>query len=328
MFATRRPSRRYGAVLAMVAMVLPACGSDQGGAGGTDPVLVATTSIWADVVDNVACEGGASIETLIPAGGDPHSFEPSLADRARLEEADLVIANGLALEEGLVDTLDAVESAGVTIFAVAEHVSDPLPYRAAEPASGDEPGESHDDGDDHDAEGLDPHVWFDPMRVSEVLPELGGAIADATGLDRTAIERCVAMYQDELAAVDAEIAALVDAVPPADRKLVTSHEALGYFADRYDFEVIGTIIPAPSGLAETSAAQLERLASLIESEGVQAIFAEEQHSADDAEALAAQVGPVDVVTLLTGSLGQPESEAGTYTGLLQTTARAITDALR
>ncbi len=325
--ATRCPSRRSSAVLAFVAMVVVACGADQGDAGGTDPVLLATTSIWADVVNNVACEGDTSIETLIPAGGDPHSFEPSLADRARLEEADLVVANGLALEEGLADTLEAVESAGVPMIYVAELVSDPLPYRAAENARGDETGGSDDDGDHH-AEGLDPHVWFDPIRVAGVLPELGDGVADATGLDRTAIDRCVAMYQDELAALDAQIAAMVEAVPPADRKLVTSHEALGYFADRYGFEVIGTIIPAPSGLAETSAAQLERLASLIESEGVRAIFAEEQHSSDDAEALADQVGPVEVVKLLTGSLDQAGSDASTYTGLLRTTARAITDALQ
>ena len=91
--------------------------------------------------------------------------------------------------------------------------------------------------------------------------------------------------------------------PSGSRKLVTNHEALGYFADRYGFEVIGTVIPSPSSMAQTSPAGLEALAEIIEHEGIKAIFAETQHSVDDIEALAARVGDVDVVTLYTGSLG-------------------------
>lgn len=322
--------KRGTAVLIAAAVMTAACGSNQPDEAGDTGGVMATTSIWADVVDNVLCEVDVPIETLIPVGGDPHAFEPSLADRARLEAADTVVANGLALEEGLADTLDAVESTGTPVIYLAEEVPDPLRYAAAEHEDEeDHDGDlDHDGAEEHQHEGLDPHVWFDPVRVAALLPNLGDALAGATGLDRAAVEGCVVDYRDELIALDTEIAGLVATVPADNRKLVTSHEALGYFADRYGFEVIGTIIPAPSGLAETSPAQLGRLASLIETEGVGAIFAEEQHSADDAEALAAQVGPVDVVTLLTGSLDKPGTEAGSYIGLLRATAVAITDALR
>jgi zinc/manganese transport system substrate-binding protein len=151
-------------------------------------------------------------------------------------------------------------------------------------------------------------------------------VADA-GLDADAVDACVESYTAELAAVDAEIADLVAEMPEDARLLLTSHDSLSYFADRYGFEVIGTVIPAPSGLAETNPAQLEELAELIDETGVRAIFAETQHSTDDAEALAERVGDVEVVTLYTGTLGEPGSGADTYVGFLRTNAGLVADAL-
>ena len=137
---------------------------------------------------------------------------------------------------------------------------------------------------------------------------------------------CVTAYTSELEAADAQIVDLLSAVPDERRKLVTNHDALGYFADRYGFEVVGTVIPTPSGLAETNPAQLEALARLIEDAGVPAVFAESQHSTADAEALAARVGDVEVVTLLTGTVGG-DDEASTYVGFLMADARLIAAAL-
>ncbi len=186
--------------------------------------------------------------------------------------------------------------------------------------------EGHDDhGHDHGAE--DPHVWFDPHRVAEALPALAQALTTHAGLDPAAVEACLADYRTELEAVDAEIAAKVDQLPAESRKLVTNHEALAYFADRYGFEVIGTVIPSPSSMAEPNPAGLEKLAEIIEHEGIKAIFAETQHSGDEIEVLAAHVGDVDVVTLYTGSLGPPGSGAETYTGFLRTNTDLIVDAL-
>ncbi|MYH77011.1 MAG: zinc ABC transporter substrate-binding protein, partial [Acidimicrobiaceae bacterium] len=191
-------------------------------------------------------------------------------------------------------------------------------------------GHDHDedeDGHDHAHGAEDPHVWFDPHRVAEALPALARVLTTEVGLDQAAVEACMASYVAELEAVDAEIAAKVEQLPAGSRKLVTNHEALGYFADRYGFEVIGTVIPSPSSMAQASPAGLEALAEIIEHEGIKAIFAETQHSVDDIEALATRVGDVDVVTLYTGSLGPAGSGAETYVGFLRTNTDLIVDAL-
>ena len=170
-------------------------------------------------------------------------------------------------------------------------------------------------------------MWFDPHRVAEALPSLVRTLTTGVGLDPAAVEACLGRYLAELEAVDAEIADKVAQLPAENRKLVTNHEALGYFADRYGFEVIGTVIPTPASMAQASPAGLEELAEIIEHEGITAVFAETLHSVDDVEALAARVGDVDVVTLYTGSLGPPGSGAETYVGFLRTNADLIVDAL-
>jgi zinc/manganese transport system substrate-binding protein len=331
------------AILAAVGLLAASCG-DSGDTAGSDdgPRVLATTGIWADVVSNVACGDLARVEAIIPSGGDPHSFEPSLADRERMDDADLIVANGLLLEEGLVDTLDAAADAGTPIFAVADHMEtiayssqddhdEEAVHGEQEAVHGEEDHEGEhaedEDHDEHDHEGDDPHVWFDPRRVDSVLPELAEHLVDDAGLDADAVAACVEDYRERLMDLDAEIEALVAGVPEADRLLITNHDALGYFADRYGFEIIGTVIPTPSGLAETNPAQLEELAQLIESTGVGAVFAESQQSTADADALADRVGDVEVVTLFTGSLGDDGSGAETYLDLLRINAELIASAL-
>ena len=373
----RRSWKRVAlAVFAALALSAASCGGDEGDAEGdgqpaaapTAPTILVTTGIWADVVSNVACGDMAVIETLIPVGGDPHGYEPSLRDRESMENAALVVTNGLELEEGLEDTLEAVAEGGTPVFEFAEGM-EPIPFafEGAHHGEGEEEEEGHDEDEgeegeeeeeeghhdeeeeeeeeghdedegeeeegDHGEEeeghgsGGDPHVWFDPQRVSGALPGLARVLTAEVGLDAAAVDACLAGYQAELEAVDAEIAAKVEQLPAGSRKLVTNHEALGYFADRYGFEVIGTVIPTPSSMAQASPAGLEQLAEIIEHEGIKAIFAETLHSVDDVEALAARVGDVDVVTLYTGSLGPSGSGAENYVGFMRTNAESIVDAL-
>ena len=319
-----RRTRIALAVLAVVALGASSCGGDSEGEDASPdapatPTILVTTGIWADVVSNVACGGPAEVETLIPAGGDPHGYEPSLQDRARMENAALVVANGFELEEGLEDTLEAVAESGTPVFEVAEGTV-PIPFTF----EGEDEG--HDEGGGHGSGG-DPHVWFDPRRVAEALPGLARMLTTEVGLDTAEIDACLAGYLAELEAVDAEIAIKVEQLPAESRKLVTNHDALGYFADRYGFEVIGTVIPTPASMAQTNPAHLEELAEIIEHEGIKAIFAETLHSVDDVKALASRVGDVEVVTLYTGSLGPSGSGAETYLGFLSTNADRIVDAL-
>ena len=309
------------------------------------PTILATTSIWGDVVANMACDGLAEVDAIIPVGGDPHGYEPSMQDAERMADASLIVANGLTLEGRLEDTLEAVAESGTPVLEFAETM-DPIPYAFESDHHDDHDDEhedsrdDHEDGhdeheeDDHDEDeddhghgAEDPHVWFDARRVAEALPVLAQALTADAGLDPAAVEACQAGFRSELESVDAEIAAKVDQIPAESRKLVTNHEALAYFAARYGFEVIGTVIPSPSSMAEPNPGGLEKLAEIIEHEGIKAIFAETQHSGKEIEDLAAHVGDVEVVTLYTGSLGPPGSGAETYIGFLRTNTDLIVDSL-
>ena len=306
--------RRYRtAIVLQTVLIVAVAACGDGTATGPDseseaPSIVATTSIWADVTSNLACDGLAEIQTIIPTGGDPHSFEPSLQDRERLESAALIVANGLLLEESLEDTIAAAEDHGTPVFRFADQMP-PLESQDAE----------HDDGN--------PHVWFDPTRVAAALPALRDALVEQAGLDAGRVDECLAGYLTAIAATDSEITALLDTIPTDRRTLVTNHEALGYFAEHYGLAVLGAVIPSPSTLAEANPADLQELVRLIEEADVPAIFAEAQHSSVEADALAEAVGDIAVVTLFTDSLGPAESGADTYLGLLSTDARLIADAL-
>jgi zinc/manganese transport system substrate-binding protein len=300
MIPTPVGARRLIAWLAAGVLAAASCGGDDDSAAGADegPYVVATTSIWADLVQQVACDGTFDVRTLLPAGTDSHAYEPSLRDREELDGAALVVANGLGLEERLDDTLTTVEDAGVRVVRMGDHV---------ETLDGD------------------PHVWFDPTRVSTALPMIGEALIAAGG-DGDRTDACVTAAQDALADLDAEVAATLDAVPADRRVLVTNHDSLGYLADRYDFTVLGSILPSTSTLTEASPGQLEELGDVIAAEGVPAIFAETISSADDAEALAERLG-VDVVELYTESLGEPGSGVETYADFMRFDAEAIAAAL-
>lgn len=312
---------------------------------------MATTSIWADVVANVACDGLAEVVTLIPPGGDPHGFQPSLRDRGRMESAVMIVANGLDLEEGLGDTLEAVEEAGTPVFHMADHIEtigfapgmelehhdeeeeEEGEYEDHEEEDDDE-GEDHGDEDDDEGEeeeghghsGEDPHVWFDPIKVADALLPLSEALAAQAGLDARSLSACVTEYRGELVALDDEINRILAPLDHEDRLMLTNHDALGYFANRYDFQLVGTVIPGGSSVGEANPAELQELVGLIEQTGVPAIFAESSHSSDDAEALAREAG-VEVVVLDTGSLGPSGSGSDTYLSFLRSNAQRIADAL-
>lgn len=305
-------SRRRRLVALAVASLwcASACSADPAESASGDEAIqfVATTNIWADVVSEVACVEGVEISSLLAAGIDPHSYEVSLADRADLERAALVIANGAELEATLGDTLDAVEDSGTSVFYVADHVD----LRAYSSDDSGHDNTDHDDGHEHDGHGAhgvhDPHFWTDPIRVAEALPHLAAGLG-AAGLDLETVAGCADDYAQELAELDQEVAAMLADIPAERRKLVTNHDTLGYFADRYGFEVAGTVLLAPSGLAETNPGQLARLTELIASEQVPAVFANASAATDDAAAVADELDGVDVVVIYTESLA-PSGETG------------------
>ena len=296
-----------------------------------DVNVVATTTIWADIASRSLC--GLEVASVIPAGADPHTFETSLADRATLEQADLVVANGLALEEGLVDLLATVADGGTPVIEMTEavairdmgddHDDEHDEDHADEHHDEDEDHGDHDDHDhDHDHSGGDPHIWLDPINVASTVTLITEAAIDA-GFD-TSVRACAQDFIDELEALDTEIADDLSAVPSDRRFLVTNHDALGYFAERYGFEVVGTVIPSLSTLAETNPADLADLAAIIEELDIPTVFSEEQASARDANALADAIPGLKVVALDTGSLRDADDD---YLSMMRRNVIAIAEAL-
>ena len=233
---------------------------------------------------------------------------------ALLVEANLVVVNGLGLEEGLLDVVRAAAEDGGNILEVAE-LLDPLPFSGDE-AVPDEGGDST----------RDPHVWLDPLRMAQAAEIIAAALTDkdATVDWNGTAER----YAAQLTATDAQIREILSVVPGESRLLVTGHDALGYFAARYDFEIAGVVAPGGSTLADPSSAALAALVEIVEQRGIMAVFTESFEPAGLAESVASEAeGDVAVIELYTGSLGEPGSGADTLIGMLLTNARRVAAAL-
>lgn len=312
---TCRRLRAAAATAAALTLAATACGSDDPASNGADvPVVYVTTGILGDITANVVGDL-AEVEVVLPPGADPHDYEPSAQQVAAMTDADLVIANGLGLEGGLEATLDTVEEAGVPVVEIAPALA-PIPFGRADDEHADDGGSE------------DPHVWMDPDRMVTATERIATEVAAATGIDSAVLTQQAEDYAAEITAADEEIQSLLAAVPDDRRTLVTSHEAFGYFAERYAFEIIGVVIPGGSTTAEPSAAAIAELAEAMAAAGVPAVFTDSSGSPELAEALAAEVGgDVEVVELYSESLGEPGSGADTYLGLITTNAERIASAL-
>lgn len=311
-------------VLAL-ATILAACGA--GGdtapdntAGGADPsgeplMVVATTSVLGDVVRNIVGDA-ATVEVIMGIGADPHDFEASAQQVAAIQGADLVVANGLGLEEGLIDIIETAEAEGKPVIELAD-LLDPIPFTE---------GEDHSDEGEQGHGDQDPHFWQDPSRMATAVDLIADQLTAIDGSIDWHVRADA--YAAELTALDAEIEVLLAGIADDQRTIVTNHEAFGYFADRYRFEVIGTVIPGGSTLAEPSAADLADLVGEIEEEGVTAIFAENTNPSALAEAVAGELGTeIGVYELYSDSLGEPGSPAGTYIGMIRANAETVAAAL-
>ena len=191
---------------------------------------------------------------------------------------------------------------------------------------GHEEHEKEDEHGHHHHGGDDPHIWFDPVKVAGAIPALSEALGAVAGLDADAVSTCGDEYREELVSLDAEIQNILEPIPSQSRLLVTNHDALGYFANRYGFKLLGTVLPAGSTLGAANPSAMQELVKLIERTEVRAIFAESTSSSQDTEALGREAG-VNVVVLDTGSLGPAGSDSSTYVGFMRTNARKIADAL-
>ena len=292
-----------------MALLLTVSACSAAAAGETALRVVATTTILGDVVARVT-GSDAVVDILLPIGADPHEFQASSRQITELGRADLVVANGLGLEEALDDVLSSLEAEGIRVFRVADHL-DPIPIGVGVGLGGGE----------HD---LDPHVWMDAGRMATAARLISAELQllDPDGPWQANADAYVA----ELESLGVEIERMLGAV--TNRVLVTNHDSLAYFAESYGFEVVGFVIPGGSTLATPSSAELAELVSTIESRGVSAIFTESTGSGALGGAVAAEVdGGVEVVRLFIGSLGGPGSAAETYIDMMRTDAALIAGAL-
>lgn len=309
------------AVGAALSLGLAACGSDPTPASDADGVsVVTTTTQLGSIIDEIVACGGGVNTTILPIGADPHDFSPSSADVATMVQANVVISNGLGLEEGLTDALASAAEDGAEVVAIAALV-DPIPF-----GEEDHSDEDHADEEHEHSGGLDPHFWFDMTRMAQASVIIGDTLAATGG---SAYADCGQQVSAEILTAQTELEQILSVVPESQRVLVTDHDAMEYFAAAYDFTVAGSVIPSGTTLAEPSSADLQALVEVMKSAGVTAIFANAAEPAALADAVAAEVGAdVVVVPLFIESLGEPGSEAGTYTTMMLTNAERIADALR
>ncbi|MBK1783448.1 zinc ABC transporter substrate-binding protein AztC [Prauserella cavernicola] len=287
----------------VLALLLALTGCTASGSGGG---VVVTTNILGDLTREVVGDE-APVTVLMKPNADPHSFAISAQEAAMLEQAGLVVHNGLGLEEGVQRNVDAAAEAGVPTLAVGDEV-DPIRYR----------------GDEQDG-ASDPHFWTDPARVRtavEVITER--VVRDVEGVDEAAVRANAAAYLERVDELDRWMTERFAEIPEQRRKLVTNHHVFGYLAQRYGFEVVGAVVPSGTTLASPSPSDLSDLAGTIREAGVGAIFADSSQPDRLARVLADQAGvDVDVLALFSESLSEAGGGAPTYLDMM----RANTDTI-
>ncbi|MGE0139095.1 MAG: metal ABC transporter substrate-binding protein [Ilumatobacteraceae bacterium] len=306
-------------VAAATAIVTAACGGSDhpsGSTSGSDrdgrPNIVVTYAILGDIVQRIAGDT-VDVDVVIPNGQDPHEFSASAHDIEQMLDAAMIVANGLDLEEGLVDAIDRAEDEGVPVFRASDHIT--VRHLGADEESEHEA----EHGDAHDHGGDDPHLWTDPLTVAELAPALGDALGDAVGADLSAGADA---FVEQMHALDRQVRGIMSAIPEGGCTLVTGHESLGYFADRYGCTIVGAVVPSLSSTAEASAKDLAELIDAIERTGVRAIFTEVGTPSQVAEQVAGDVG-VPLVELPSHAL----PDAGGYPAYIVDLATKIADAL-
>ncbi|HTN23256.1 MAG TPA: metal ABC transporter substrate-binding protein [Solirubrobacteraceae bacterium] len=293
---------RLLAALAVVsgAVALGACGAGGGTAGGGDggPVVVATTTQAGDLTRAVAGDR-AGVRQILSPNSDPHAYEPRPSDVRAVTGAKVVVRSGGDLDDWLGGVLDNAGSHAKTVDLIAG-------VRTRRGAGG-----------------VDPHWWQDPRNAEIAVGAIRDALVAADPGGRAAYSANAAAYLARLRRLDRAIAGCMAAIPAAKRRLVTDHDALGYYAARYGIEVIGTVIPALSTQAQASAGAVARLVRTIRSAGVTTIYTETSANAKLARAIARDAGATVGPPLYADSLGPAGSPGATYIGSLRSNTLAL-----
>jgi ABC-type Zn uptake system ZnuABC Zn-binding protein ZnuA len=296
--------RRYFIRLILLSVVLLSACTPTSQADSEKIQIVTSSQIVGDVVSNISRDL-VDVTFLISPGTDPHAYEPAPRDAAQLAEADLIFINGLGLEETLQPLLNehakkTVDvSAGIQTLVLVEE------------------GES----------GPDPHVWTNPQNVKLWVDNIAEALAELDPQNADAFATNAVEYKTELDQLDEWAMAQIAQIPAEERVLVTDHEAFGYFAEHYGFEIVGVVIPGYSTLSESSAGELAALETAIDEMHVQAIFVGVSMNPSLANQVAQDTG-VQLIPIYTESLSDASDPASTYLEMIRFDVETIVAALK
>ena len=321
-----------GATLASLVLVVGCNGSadspspSESAEALADYTVIATTSVFADLAQ-LALGDNVTIDTIIPAGVDVHTFEPSPADAQKLAGADLIIMNGLGLDEWALSLLEAAGKSEEDVLELAEGIdaSNAWVYLEGEEHD-EEEGEEHseEEGEEHGHGGTDPHIWLDPKGAAIYVNRIAARVAAELPERAMAIESARDAGLAEIAALDEELRVGFAAVDVSTRKIVTFHDAFGYFARAYEIEIVGVAIEAPG--QEPSAKEIAALIDAIKAAGVTSVFSEAQFPSKVLDQVAAETGATVLEDLFSDALG--DAPANSYLGAMRANASAILASLK
>ncbi|MGA1430649.1 MAG: metal ABC transporter substrate-binding protein [Candidatus Limnocylindrus sp.] len=316
-----------GAVLASLVLVAGCNGSaaspspSESSGVAADYTVIATTSVFADLAQ-LALGDNVTIETIIPAGVDVHTFEPSPADAQKLAGADLIVMNGLGLDEWALSLLEAAGKSEEDVLELAEGIDESNAWVYLEGEEHDEEeGEEHseEEGEEHGHGGTDPHIWLDPKGAAIYVDRIAARVAAELPERAAEIESARDAGLAEIAALDEELRVGFAAVEASARKIVTFHDAFGYFARAYEIEIVGVAVEAPG--QEPSAKEIAALIDAIKAAGVTSVFSEAQFPSKVLDQVAAETGATVLENLYSDALGN--APANSYLGAMRANASAI-----
>ncbi|MDA7547605.1 metal ABC transporter substrate-binding protein [Acidimicrobiia bacterium] len=315
----KRPIYKIGALL--LSVILIACGTGTTDEATSDKInVLVTTPMLGDFVNEIGGEN-INLTILMPAEVDPHTYDPSPQDASKIADADIVFYVGLKYEpSALIKLVENTSNEAAVLVEVGEEIN-PIEFSEEghkghddhddEDGHDDEEGhDDHDDEDGHEGHGHgseDPHFWFDPLRVAIAAELMINQLIELDPSNTEAYKTAGEAYISELNELDSTVSALIETVPSKNRKLITTHESLGYLEARYGVEVLTTIIPSLTSADEISPAQLVDVLDVIEDNDVKVIFIESEAPSVYAETIAAEANIRTVTGLWVETLRENQS---------------------
>jgi ABC-type Zn uptake system ZnuABC Zn-binding protein ZnuA len=314
------------ATVTLSALLLAGCGSAPQNVDNTLNVL-ASTSFLADIAQNVAGDR-VTVESLLPVGADPHSYQAAPTDVSKITESNVLILNGVEYEHFIEPLLENAGGERLVIEATTGLTPHAMEEHGHEGEEEHAEGEEHaEEGEEHAHEAGDPHMWLDPNLVITYVENIRDGLSEADPEGAETYKANADAYIAQLQELDAFIKEQVESIPAERRLLVTNHEALGYFAERYGFEVVDTIVVSFSTEASASAQELAATIESIKASGAPAIFLGEVENPVLADQIAAETGAKVVSSLYLETLtdGAP---AATYIEMMKHNVTQIVEGLK